>query len=108
MGADFATATVVAAFAAPLLLIIVYSAVAPWWKSRVGRTLVTVKAAISLALLPPFAHRITSPAAVPGPAFTWFQAATWGVLAAVITRMSWVIVITQRRGGTGTKAGRQP
>jgi hypothetical protein len=98
MAADLATITVTAAFAAPLLLVAVYSIAAPWWRNQVGRTLVTVKAAISLALLPPFAHRITNGTGQPGQAFTLFQAVTWGILALVLLRMTWVILATQRRG----------
>lgn len=98
MLADLATGTVVAAFTAPLLLIVVYTIAAPWHRSQVGRTLVTVKAAISLALLPPFVHRITGPTAPLTQDFQLFQAITWGVLAVVIVRMSWVIVATQQRG----------
>lgn len=95
---DLVTAAVIAAFLAPLLLIAVYSATAPWWKSQFGRTLVTVKAAVALALLPPFAHRVSSPAAPATTAFLIFQAVTWGVLALVVLRMTWVIIATQRRG----------
>ena len=58
----------------------------------------TVKAAISLALLPPFAHRVTNSTGQPGAAFTLFQAVTWGILALVLLRMTWVIISTQRRG----------
>jgi hypothetical protein len=103
VAADLATITVIAAFFAPLLLIGVYSAVAPWWRHQVGRSLVTVKAAISLALLPPFAHRITNGPAQPGSAFTLFQAATWGILALVLLRMTWVIIATQRDGSRGKR-----
>jgi hypothetical protein len=99
MLADLATATVIAAFIAPLLLIVVYSIAAPWHRSQIGRTLVTVKLAISLALLPPFVHRISGGPASVSSAFNIFQAATWGFLAIVLLRMSWVIIATQRKGG---------
>jgi hypothetical protein len=109
MLADLATAAVTAAFLAPLLLVAVYSAVAPWWRSQVGRTLVTVKAAISLALLPPFLHRVTGQGDIgTTPAFNVFISITWGILALVLLRMTWVIIATQRRGGAGTKAGSRP
>jgi hypothetical protein len=98
MAGDFATIAVIAAFFTPLLLIAVYTVTAPWWTSRVGRTLVTVEAAISLAVLPPFAHRVTSPSSVPDVAFTWFQTVTWGILALVLLHMTWVIIATQRHG----------
>jgi hypothetical protein len=108
MLSDLATVAVTAAFAAPLLLTAVYSLIAPWWRSQVGRALVTVKVAISLALLPPFLHRITGQGHTGAtPAFNIFQAVTWGVLALVITRMTYVIVITQwraRRHQTGNDA----
>jgi hypothetical protein len=96
--ADLVNAAVIAAFCAPLLLIAVYSVVAPWHRSRLGRTLVTVKAAISLALLPPFAYRVTGSTAPPSPGFQTFQAVTWGILALVLLRMTWVIIATQRQG----------
>jgi hypothetical protein len=96
MAGDAATIAVIAAFCAPLLLIAVYTVTAPWYRSRVGRNLVTAMAAISLALLPPFTHRVTTPDTVPGQAFTWFQTAAWGILAAVLLRMTWVIIATQR------------
>jgi hypothetical protein len=98
MGADLATASVIAAFIAPLLLICVYTVTAPWFRTQVGRTLVTTNAAISLALLPPFVHRVSGGPAAVSAAFTVFQAATWGFLALVLARMSWVIIATQQRG----------
>jgi hypothetical protein len=102
MLADLATVAVTAAFVAPLLLVLVYSICAPWWSTQIGRTLVTVKAAISLALLPPFLHRITGQGHTGAtPAFNIFQAATWGLLALVLLRMTWVIVLTQWRAQHG-------
>ena len=98
MLADLATAAVTAAFIAPLLLIGVYWAVAPFWRSAIGRSLVTVKFAISLAVLPPMVHRYIGPSKPPTQAFTAFQAVTWGILALVLLRMTWVIVATQWRG----------
>jgi hypothetical protein len=98
MLADLATVAVTAAFAAPILLVTVYSIVAPWWRSQIGRTLVTAKAAVALALLPPFLHRITGNGDVgTTPAFNVFISVTWGVLALVLLRMTWVIVATQWR-----------
>jgi hypothetical protein len=106
MLADLATIAVTAAFIAPLLLVAVYSAVAPWHRSQVGRTLVTVKVAISLALLPPFLHRITGQGHTGAtPAFNIFQAVTWGVLALVLLRMTYVIVATQWRARRRHEAG---
>jgi hypothetical protein len=98
VGADLATAAASAAFIAPLLLIVVYTLTAPWWRLPFGRSLVTVKAAISLAMLPPFVHRLISPGAPATAGFTIFQAATWGVLALVLLWMTWVIISTQHRG----------
>jgi hypothetical protein len=103
VAADLATITVIAAFCAPLLLIAVYTIAAPWYRHQVGRTLVTVKAAISLALLPPFVHRITNGPGRPSSAFTLFQAVTWGMLALVVLRMTWVIIATQRDGSRGKR-----
>lgn len=98
MLADLATVAVTAAFAAPLLLIAVYTVVAPWHRTQIGRTLVTVEAAISLALLPPFLHRISGHGNVgSSPAFNVFNTIAWGVLALVLLRMTWVIVATQWR-----------
>lgn len=99
MAGEAATIAVIAAFCAPVLLIAVYTVAAPWYRTRLGRNLVTAMAAISLALLPPFAHRVTSPDALPGVAFTWFQTAAWGILAVVLLRMTWVIIATQRAPG---------
>lgn len=102
MLADLATIAVTAAFAAPLLLIAVYTAVARWWSTQIGRALVTVKAAISLALLPPFLHRISGHGNVgSSPAFNVFNTIAWGVLALVLLRMTWVIVLTQWRARHG-------
>lgn len=92
---DLATAAAGAAFAAPLLLIAVYTVTAPWWRLQFGRTLVTVTGATSLAMLPPFVHRLIGPSVPPTQGFTVFQAATWGILALVLLRMTWVIVVTQ-------------
>lgn len=107
---DAATVAVVAAWLAPLLLIAVYSFAAPWWAkgNTVGRTLVTVKAAVSLALLPPMVHRLDGSAAPPSAMFTLFQTVTWGVLTVVLLRMIWVILHIQvtaaRQRGDGKGA----
>jgi hypothetical protein len=98
MLADLVTAAVCAAFTAPLVLIAVYSATAPWWKSQVGRALVTLAAAISLAALPPFVNRVTGGSNAATSGFLVFQASAWLALALVLLRMAWVIVVTQRRG----------
>jgi hypothetical protein len=108
MLADLATIAVTGAFLAPLLLIGIYSLVAPWWASQVGRNLVTVEGAVSLALLPPFWHRITGPAAPATTGFLIFQAIAWGVLALVLLRMSWVIIVTQQRGRLRGRLRRKP
>jgi hypothetical protein len=106
MLADLATITVTAAFCAPLLLIAVYTAVARWWSTQVGRALVTVKAAISLALLPPFLHRISGHGNVgSSPAFNVFNTIAWGVLALMLLRMTYVIVATQWRARRRHEAG---
>lgn len=98
MLADLATVAVTAAFCAPIVLVVTYSIVAPWWRSQIGRSLVTVKTAISLALLPPFLHRITGQGDVgTTPTFNVFISVAWGVLALVLLRMTWVIVATQWR-----------
>lgn len=98
MLSDLATAAVTAAFAAPILLVVVYTICAPWWTTQFGRTLVTLEAAISLALLPPFLHRISGHGNVgSSPAFNVFNTIAWGVLALVLLRMTWVIVATQWR-----------
>jgi len=60
---------------------------------------VTVKAAISLALLPPVPaphHRARRPGR--HPRVHVFIAIVWGALTLVLLRMTWVIVITQWRG----------
>jgi hypothetical protein len=95
---DLVTAAVIAVFLAPLVLIGVTTLTAPWWRSQVGRGLVTVEAAISLALLPPFVNRVTGGSNAATSSFLVFQASSWGVLALVLLRMGWVVVMTQRRG----------
>jgi hypothetical protein len=95
---DAATATLAIAFVTPLILIAVYTIAAPWHKTTFGRAFVPVTGSISLALLPPFVHRVTHPGSVPGPSFTLFQAVTWGLLAIGLVRMTWLIWREQLRG----------
>jgi hypothetical protein len=96
---DLNTVAVFAAFVAPLILIVVYTLAAPWWRNQVGRALVQVKAGIALAMLPVVVHRLTGGALAPVSAtFTWVQTATWVLLAAMILRLTWLSYRINRKG----------
>jgi hypothetical protein len=102
---DLNTAAVIAAFAAPLVLIVVYTIAAPWYRTAVGRALVQVKASISLAMFPALAHRIAGHGlGTASPFFAWLQTVTWAFLAAMVLRLTWLswrINRNERRGAGG-------
>lgn len=97
--ADLNTAAVVAAFLAPLILIVVYTAAAPWWRQKVGRALVQVKAGISLAMFPALVHRIDGHGLGRAtPFFAWLQTVTWTFLAVMVLRLAWLSWRINRKG----------
>jgi hypothetical protein len=93
------TIAVVAAFSAPLILIVIYTIAAPWYKNPVGRALVQVKAGISLAMFPALAHRVNGHGlATATPFFAWLQTITWLFLAAMVLRLAWLSWRINRKG----------
>jgi hypothetical protein len=104
--ADLNTIAVYAAFGAPIVLIVVYTIAAPWYRSAVGRALVQVKAGIVLAMVPPVMHRLTGSADSPlSPTFVWIQTGAWLFLAAMVLRLAW---LSWRINKNARKAARAP
>lgn len=95
--ADILAVIVQAAFWTSLAFIPAASLIWPWWRTPLGRALVSMDVLIVLAFLPAVLRRVAGiPASSAG--FAWFNL---GVLALVPLRTVWLAVIIWRiqRGG---------
>jgi hypothetical protein len=92
---DLAQAAVLAAFLAALLFIGVYSAVAPWWRSAIGRALVIMDAGIAMTLLPLVLHVVFGLAEV-SVFYAWFEIGALALVAGSTLWRTWIVVRVQR------------
>jgi predicted lysophospholipase L1 biosynthesis ABC-type transport system permease subunit len=92
----------VAAFAASVLFIVVYTAMAPWWRTQIGRALVTMDAGLALALGPSAAHFTFGLQITESVAFAWYFLASLSLVAGSTLWRTWIIYRAQRpRKGPG-------
>lgn len=89
---------VVATFCCSLAFIALYTLVAKWWRSPLGRNLVAFDASLSLTLLPSVVHHAFGVSSALSEPFAWF---TLGAFAAVPCVIVWraVILVRMQLGG---------
>lgn len=82
--------TIVAFFAA-VAFIALYTAIAPWWRSPLGRNLVALDGSISLTLLPSVLHHALGVSSADTPAFAWFTVCAFALVPCVIAWRAWIL-----------------
>jgi hypothetical protein len=93
-------------FCASLAFIVLYSLVAPWWRSALGRNLVAFDATLALTLLPSVIHHAFGATSAESTFFAWFTITAFALVPCVITWRAVIMVRMQldpshdERGGT--------
>jgi hypothetical protein len=92
---DLTSDVVMVAFLASVLFVAAYSALAPWWRSSIGRALVVMDAGLTLTLAPSVLHRVlgvTISASLP---FAWYFCASLAIVAGSTLWRTWIMSRTQ-------------
>lgn len=95
--ADLTNDVVMLAFAASVLFIVVYSALAPWWRSEIGRALIVMDAGLALVLGPSVLHRLFGLTLVTSIGFAWYYLASIAIVAGSTFWRTYLIAKTQWR-----------
>lgn len=93
---DLSRIVVLAAFFAAILFLVVYSLVAPWWRTSIGRALVIMDIGIALAMLPLFL-KFAFDLSTADLFFAWLQIGSIGLVAISTLWRSWIVARVQWR-----------
>lgn len=88
-------------FGASVAFVVLYSLLAPWWRSQVGRAMVSLDAALALTLLPSVLHYAVG-LNLAHPFFAWYDFASLLAVAGVTV---WRTVVMVRIQLAGRRAG---
>lgn len=98
---DLINDMVVLAFAASVLFIVVYTVLAPWWRSEIGRALIAMDTGLALALAPAVLHRLLGVSLAASLGFGWYYLGSLALVAGATLWRTWIIIKTQWRGRDG-------
>lgn len=87
---------VLVAFLGSVAFVVVYSLMAPWWRSAIGRALVMMDGSLALALAPSTLHQLTGITIVASIGFAWYYLVTLTMVAASTLWRTWIIYRVQR------------
>lgn len=90
------TDEIVVTFCASLAFIALYTAVAPWWRSPLGRNLVAFDASLSLTLLPAVVHHAFGFRSAEDVVFAWFTVVAFALVPCVIVWRAVILLRMQR------------
>lgn len=102
--ADLTADVVLAAFVASVAFIVLYTALAPWWRTDIGRALVMLDAGVALTLGPSVAYRFLGFKVADTLGFSWYFLVTLTMVAGAII---WRTVIMTREQLAGRPRGRR-
>jgi ABC-type branched-subunit amino acid transport system permease subunit len=94
--ADATQDVVLAAFIASLAFIAVYTVMAPWWRSPIGRALIMLDASLALTLAPSSLHQVTGITITASLGFAWYYLVSLTMVAASTIWRTWIIYRAQR------------
>jgi hypothetical protein len=94
--ADTTADVVLVAFLASLAFVVVYSLMAPWWRSPIGRALIMLDASLALTLAPSVLHHLTGISIIASTGFAWYYLVTLTMVAASTIWRTWIIYRAQR------------
>lgn len=86
-----------AAFTSAVVFVATYSVLAPWWRSPIGRAMVTLDTAIAVTLAPSILHRFFG-VAIASIGFMWLLFACLCVVAGATLWRTWILAREQIRG----------
>lgn len=89
------TALVVITFFTSVAFVLLYTVIAPWWRSPLGRNLIAFDSALSLTLLPSVIHHITGTSSAESPFFAWFTVGAFAAVPCVIVWRAVILIRTQ-------------
>lgn len=89
---------VVATFCCSVAFVVLYTVVARWWQSPLGRNLVAFDSALSLTLLPSVLHHAFGISSSLSEPFAWFTLAAFATVPCVIVWRA-VILLRAQLGG---------
>jgi hypothetical protein len=95
---------VLVAFIASAAFIVLYTTLAPWWRSSIGRALVMLDAGLALTLAPAVLHRFFGLALAESLLFAWYFLITLTVVAGAVV---WRTVIMVREQLAERSRGRR-
>lgn len=87
---------VIASFAASVLFVATYTALARWWRSEVGRALVALDTGLALTLAPLVLHRLSG-LNVSSLGFAWYYFGSLTLVAGATLWRTVIVVRTQWR-----------
>jgi hypothetical protein len=81
-----------------LTFIVLYSSLAPWWKYRVGRAIISLDFALGIALTPTVIGLDFGASVVANPIWSWITIAAFGLIPVITMWRCFTIWRLQRRG----------
>jgi hypothetical protein len=93
--ADLTNDVVMAAFAASVLFIAVYTVLAPWWRSQIGRSLIVLDTGLALVLAPSVLHRLLGVTITESLPFAWYYLASLALVAGSTLWRTWIVARVQ-------------
>jgi hypothetical protein len=97
------TVETIVAFCAAVAFIALYSAIAPWWRSPLGRNLVALDGSISLTLLPSVVHHTLGVSSADSAFFAWFSVVAFGLVPCVIVWRAYILLRIQFGAAGGVR-----
>jgi hypothetical protein len=103
--ADLTSDVVMAAFAASVLFIVTYTALAPWWRSQIGRSLIVLDTGLALVLAPSVLHRLLGVTLTTSLGFAWYYLASLALVAGSTLWRTWIVARVQWKARRKPQAG---
>ena len=92
------TVETIVTFCTSIAFIAIYTLLAPWWQSMIGRSIVALDAALSLTLLPSVIHHLFGATSAESTFFAWFTLTAFAMVPCVIVWRAVILIRIQLRG----------
>lgn len=89
--ADYGEIVTLAAFFSAIGFIALYSFVAPWYKSTLGRSIVALDTAVALTVFPSVLHFLFGVTSLQSEAFAFFTLAAFSAIPIIIIWRGWLL-----------------
>jgi hypothetical protein len=88
-------AVTIVAFCTTVGFIVLYSVVARWWESALGRCIVALDGSVALTLLPSVLHHAFGWSTIGTPFFAWFSLVSFSAVPLVVAWRGWILLRIQ-------------